>query len=153
MAIRVARPIVWHNRYIMYLTLVEATIIKDKQYSPEKERGSINLTLNMLNCFKDYKRYIHILNQISNLAWPKWMKLSLEQHYILYVLHSQYHACWCTGDFRSQCISRHDIDPQSRNIPSPASEELTHCKLYEHFKEIWIWILISHHSLTLKLNG
>ena len=85
----------------------------------------------MLNCFKDYKRYIHILNHISNLAWPKWMKLSLEQHYMLYVLHSQYHACWCTGDFRSQCISRHDIDLQSRNIPSPASEEL---------RWVWNWL-------------
>ena len=29
------------------------------------------LTLNMLNCFKDYKRYIHILNLILDLAWPK----------------------------------------------------------------------------------
>ena len=88
-------------------------------------------TLNMLNCFKDYKRYIHILNHISNLAWPKWMKLSLEQHYMLYVLHSQYHACWCTGNFRSQCISRHYIDLQSRNIPSPASEEL---------RWVWNWL-------------
>ena len=24
----------------------------------------------------------------------------------------QYHACWCTGDFRSQCITRHGIEPQ-----------------------------------------
>ena len=52
------------------------------------------------------------------------MKLSVEQQYILPVLHSQYHACWCSGDFRSQCISRHGIDSQSRNILSPASEEL-----------------------------
>ena len=29
------------------------------------------LTLNMLNCFKDYKRYIRILNHILDLAWPK----------------------------------------------------------------------------------
>ena len=28
------------------------------------------------------------------------------------------------GDFRSQCISRHGIDPQHRNIPSPAPEEI-----------------------------
>ena len=44
---------------------------------------------------------------------------------MLSVLHSQYRACWCSGDFRSQGISRHGIDPKSRNIPSPASEELT----------------------------
>ena len=29
------------------------------------------LTLNTLNCFKDYKRYIHILNHILGLAWHK----------------------------------------------------------------------------------
>ena len=40
------------------------------------------------------------------------MKLTLEQQYLLSVLHSQYHACWCSGDFRSQCISRHGIAPQ-----------------------------------------
>ena len=27
--------------------------------------------VNMLNCFKDYKKYIHILNHIWDLAWPK----------------------------------------------------------------------------------
>ena len=30
----------------------------------------------------------------------------------------------CLSDFRSQGMSRHGIDPQSQNIPSPASEEL-----------------------------
>ena len=52
------------------------------------------------------------------------MKLSLEQEYMLSVLHSRYHACWWSGDFRSQSINMHGIDPKSRNIPSPASEEL-----------------------------
>ena len=47
------------------------------------------LTLNMLNCIKDYKRYVHILNCILYLAWPKLMKLNLEQQYMLSVLHSQ----------------------------------------------------------------
>ena len=51
------------------------------------------------------------------------MKLALEQQYILSVLHSQYYVCWCSGDFGIQCISRHDIDPQSRNISPPASEQ------------------------------
>ena len=86
------------------------------------------LTLNMLNCLKDYKRSIHILNHILDLAWPKWLKLTLEQKYMLSVLYSQYHACWCSGDFRSQGI-RHGMDPQSQNIPSPASEELTYWPL------------------------
>ena len=52
------------------------------------------------------------------------MKLPVEQQYMLSVPPSQYHACWCSGDFRSQCISRHGIDPQSMNILSPASGEL-----------------------------
>ena len=65
----------------------------------------------MLNCFNDYKRYINIFNHISDLIWAKYMKFSLEQQYMLSVLHKQHHACWCTGDFRSQSISRHGIDP------------------------------------------
>ena len=32
----------------------------------------------MLNCFKDYKRYIHIFNHILCLTWPKSMKLTLK---------------------------------------------------------------------------
>ena len=47
---------------------------------------------------------------------------------MLSVLHSQYHACWCSGDFRIQDVNR----PLSRNIPSPASEELSH-------RELIIW--------------
>ena len=43
-------------------------------------------TLNMLNCFEDYKRYIHILRRILDLAWPKLTKLTLEQQYIFHVL-------------------------------------------------------------------
>ena len=52
------------------------------------------------------------------------MKLILEQQRILFVLHSQYHACWCSGDFVSQGISRYGIDPKSWIILSPASEDL-----------------------------
>ena len=37
-----------------------------------------------------------------------------------WVSNTEYHAHWCPGDFRSQCISRHDTDPQSQNILSPA---------------------------------
>ena len=53
------------------------------------------------------------------------MKLSVEQQYMFMmtsVLHSQYHVCLFTGDFRSQGINSHGINPQSRNILSPASE-------------------------------
>ena len=41
------------------------------------------LSLNMLNCFRDYKRFIHVLNLISDLAWPKWVKLTLEQQHVV----------------------------------------------------------------------
>ena len=71
----------------------------------------LSLTLNMLNSFKDYKWYIPILNCILDLACPKWMKSTVEQQYMLSTLHWQYHVCWCSGDFRSQGISRHGIDP------------------------------------------
>ena len=80
------------------------------------------LTLNILNDLKDYKKYIHILNHILDLASPKYMKWTLEQ-YMLSVLHGQHHTCWCSGDFRSQGISRHGIDLQSQ-ILSPAWKEL-----------------------------
>ena len=73
------------------------------------------LTLNMLNCFKVYKRYIHIVNPILDLAWTKWMKL-MKQQWMSSVLHSQYYACWCSGDFRRQSISRQGIDPKARII-------------------------------------
>ena len=78
----------------------------------------------MLSCFKDYKRYNDILNCILDLAWHKYMKLTLEQLCLLSALHSQYHACWCPGDFMNQGINRHNTDPQSQNIPSPPLEEL-----------------------------
>ena len=56
------------------------------------------------------------------------MKLTVEHKYMWSVLHRQYHACWCSGDLRSQCISRHGTDPQNSNFPPPASEELSYCR-------------------------
>ena len=69
------------------------------------------LSLNMLNCFKDYKRYIHFLNISYIWLDPSKWNQPLNQKKMLSIQHSQNHACWCTGDFRSQCISRHGIDP------------------------------------------
>ena len=40
---------------------------------------------------------------------------------MLPVQYCQYHACWCHGDFRSQGISRHCVDPQCKNILSFSS--------------------------------
>ena len=98
-----------------------------------EERWSINhqfivtntvLLLYTLNCFKDYiKRYIHISIRFGfGLTQVDEMNSGIQ--YMLSVQHNLYHACWCSGDFRSQCISRHGIDPQSRNIPCPVPEEL-----------------------------
>ena len=39
-------------------------------------------------------------------------------------LQSHWQACWCSGHFKIQGISRYGIDPQNWNILSPASEEL-----------------------------
>ena len=94
----------------------------------------------MLDGFKDYKNiHIPIWNSILDLTWPNWIKLTLEQQYVLSVLHSQYHACWCSGDFRSQCISRHSIDLKSWNIPSPAAEELCLSDFTRHQGQYKLW--------------
>ena len=68
------------------------------------------LTPNMLNCFRYCRIYIHIhiLNFTLDLTLPNWMKLVVEQHCMLSVLHSQY-----SGDFRIQSISTHGIDSQT----------------------------------------
>ena len=84
---------------------------------------SVVLTLNMLNCFEDYKIGIHILICIFGLTQVDDINSGT-------TMYSQYHACWCAGDFRSQCISRHGIGPISRNISSLASEELTYMNVF-----------------------
>ena len=91
-------------QYLMVLTQLDLSQIKCEMFHISEISiliyiVSCILTLNKLNCFKDHKRHIHILNRILDLASPKLMKLTLEQHYMS-VLHSQYHACWCSGDIR-----------------------------------------------------
>ena len=54
------------------------------------------LTLKVRNCLEDYKRCIHILNRILNLARTKSMELTLEQQFKLSVLYRLCHACGCT---------------------------------------------------------
>ena len=49
------------------------------------------LTLNMLNCFKDYKRCIHISNHILDFVQQKKTGFPMQQPYILPILYSQYH--------------------------------------------------------------
>ena len=73
---------------------------------------------------------MHILYHIFDFVQQKKTKFTMEQPYMLPIVYWQYHACWCSGDFRSQGISRHGINPQSQNIPSPASEEVKLSKTY-----------------------
>ena len=128
----------WHVLFWNWLTYDHISILY--MYYP--------VTLNMLSCFKDYKRYINILNHTLDLVWPKYMKLTLEQQYMLSVLHSQYHAYWCIGDFRSQRISRHDNDPQSWNNLSSVSEELTHWGRVTHICVSKLTIIGSDNGLS-----
>ena len=72
------------------------------------------LALNMLNCFKDYKIYIHI-HIISSVWFQRRRPNSHGSNLICCLSHCQYHACWCSGDFRSQGISW--------NIPIPSSKK------------------------------
>ena len=77
------------------------------------------------------------------------MKLTREQQYILFILHSHYHACWSSGNFRSQGISRHGIDTQSLNIPSPASEQL----VFQHsHQDIPLLVFVFLHQMELLLS-
>ena len=65
------------------------------------------------------------------------------------VLHSQYHACWCSGDFKRQGISRHGIDLQSQTILSSESQELT---CWTVFKDYERCIPLSYHILDFVLQ-
>ena len=65
-----------HHRYLSSFSSLAADHLKNIKYIYHTDRWF--LTLNMLNCLKDYRRYIHILNLILDLAWPKWMKITLE---------------------------------------------------------------------------
>ena len=94
----------------------------------------------MLNCFKDYKRHIHILNHILDLPWPTLMKLNLELQYMLSALHSQCHACWWTDDFKSQCINRHGkLEYSVSSIKGVNVMKFIHLQT-EDWKLSWCWL-------------
>ena len=58
------------------------------------------------------------------------MKSTLKQQYMLSVLHSQYHACWCSSNFRSQGISRNGIHPKAGMEYSISSiRRVNHCPI------------------------
>ena len=56
-------------KYFEFVFLDPTTFFKIIDTAPPK--AVAHWTLNMLNCFEDYKRYNHILNHIFDLVWPK----------------------------------------------------------------------------------
>ena len=102
---------------------------------------TLDLPYEILTCWIVSK----ITNDIFTFWIVSWIWLDpsrwnclLEQQYMLSVLHS-HHACWCSGGFRSQGISRHGIDSQSRNIASPASEEFKCSGHLPALSSSWWW--------------
>ena len=76
------------------------------------------LILNMLNCVKLNK---HVFTfSINSWVWFDTNRWGGSQ--MLTILHRQCRACRCSGDFRSQCISRHGIDP----VKNPGIFRLQH---------------------------
>ena len=106
------------------------------------------LTLNMLNRFKD-----HIFSSFESylgFGFTPVDEITLEPQYTLSVQHSQYHACWCSGDFRSQGTNRHAIDLQSRNIPSPAWEKLMLNHNISHAMTVYDVSRSTHYNACLR---
>ena len=79
-----------HNSFTTFLLLKLHLLPGIKSKNPILGNSlhivTYQLTLNMLNCLKDYKIHIHIFNGILDVARPKQMKLTLEQQYMFIVL-------------------------------------------------------------------
>ena len=115
---------------------------------------------NMLNCFKDYSRCIHISCHVSDFVQPKKTKFTMDQPYMLLnypiltipcllmlwrLYEPGHHQAWYW--------------PQSRNIPSPASEEYTsltdmgaHRRLFANQREVMTRLLELLYVLNIKRN-
>ena len=63
----------------------------------------------MLNCFKDYKRCIHISHYILDFVKRKKIKFSMKQSQMVSLIYCQHHACWSPSDLRSRGINKHGI--------------------------------------------
>ena len=60
--------------------------------------------------FIKYQKCICIFNNFSILRWHRRLIFIPMEDKNLFILHGQYHGCWCLGDVRSQGISSHGID-------------------------------------------
>ena len=98
----------WHSVVVPCFTVVMSSVLDSWDpvfHTPSSITGTeAMLILNILNCFQDYKRYIHILNRILDLPCHKHMKWTLEQQYMC-VVHSQYHS-YCSDANRSVYTER-----------------------------------------------
>ena len=114
---------------LIYLCIIHSIIntITTRVYPLKYAHGLVQiLTPNMLDCFKDDKRCLHISYHILDFVHQKENRFTIEQPYMLPILYYQYHACWCSGDYRSHNFSKHDIDPPMLEY-SISSIRRVHC--------------------------
>ena len=98
------------------------------------------IVLKILKIYQHFESYLGFgFTQVDEIN--SWTTIHIAQ-LILPVLHSQHHACWCTGDFSRQCISRRGIDPQIWNILFLASEGLISQHWLDRYHKCiatWLW--------------
>ena len=59
--------------HLVETSMLSVTIPAQQLHANHSFISIFILTLNVLNCFNDYKRYIHTLNHILDLVWPsRW---------------------------------------------------------------------------------
>ena len=87
---RVTRVVDWSDGliYKSYLKLSSIKILYSTKYQ-------VTLTLNMLDCFKDYKRCIHILYHMLDSVQQKKSKSQWSMMSSI-----QYHSCWSLVPWR-----------------------------------------------------
>ena len=73
-------------------------------------------------------------------------KFTMEQPYMLPILHWQCHACWCSGDFRSHGITRHGIITSNTVAQDLPCHILSHCDL-----SAIIWQIRNNYTLAINI--
>ena len=93
--------------------------------------GHNELTLNMLNCPKNWKKNIHILNSIFGSTQVDEINSGMcNNTCCLFYIHSTM-LVDALATLRARASADMALTPKSRNIPSPTSEELiSTCKTY-----------------------
>ena len=78
----------------------------------------------------------------------------MEQQYTLSVVHSQYHACWSSGDCRSQGKNRHDINPQKQeySVPTVYPKKYAHGFVVLCFVVVMQSFIINSHEVFFNVH-